>query len=241
MEKSTLSLPAIHRFEQNRSVKRIVNLGKYYLFTSPFERLMALLIIMAASPLIFLMFLYLKLFKPGWDLFFVQERFGQFNTPFNMVKFSTIDKSVKDMPTNQLNEYQDQISSFGKFLRNTRINELPQLYNVLNGKMRLVGPRPAIAQDWELLERRNDLGINNLKPGIAFIDRIYDDKDLTLEQRMRLEKLYLKERSFQKQLVLDIWIIAQSVVFVIKQANFHSLLKKFRAKSVKKFGTGKFA
>jgi O-antigen biosynthesis protein WbqP len=200
---------------------------KYYLLSDPLEKLLALTLILLGIMPLTLIYIYIKLCKPGQDLFFIQERFGKDNKPFKIIKFTTMSKKVTDMPTNQLNKFQDCISSTGKFLRRTRINELPQLFNILTGDMKLVGPRPAIAQDKELLAKRDELGLSKLKPGLAFIDRLYDDEKMTLQQRMRFECIYLKDRSTLKRMSLDLWILGQSIKFVLRQFRMRSGLVKF--------------
>ncbi len=228
MNKSSAMLDIVQNNQLQKPIDKKANFERYYIVSDPVEKVIALIVIVLFSPILLILFVGMKIFKPDWDLFYKQERFGRNNNTFKMIKFTTICKSVADVPTNQLVQFEDSIPKIGKFLRRTRINELPQLYNILTGKMKFVGPRPAIAQDKELLEKRTELGLDELKPGLAFIDRLYDDRDLTLTQRMRLEKLYLKDRSLNKQVLLDIWILFESVKYVSKQTRLKGIIDRVK-------------
>ena len=111
------------------------------------------------------------LFDTGKPVF-VQERVGKDKKPFNLIKFRTMNVNTKSVASHLAN--QASITKFGGFLRRTKLDELPQLLNVLKGDMSLVGPRPNLFNQTELIDERDKRGVYNVTPGItglAHIDR----------------------------------------------------------------------
>lgn len=101
---------------------------------------------------------------------FVQERVGRYKKPFNLYKFRTMDVNAKSVASHLAN--QAQVTKFGAFLRKTKLDELPQLINVLKGDMSLVGPRPNLFNQIELIEERDRRGVYNAVPGITGLAQI---------------------------------------------------------------------
>lgn len=106
----------------------------------------------------------LGLFDTGSPLFF-QQRMGRHQKPFTLVKFRTMNKGTKSVATHLASPA--SVTKLGTFLRKTKLDELPQLWNVLKGEMSLVGPRPCLPTQVELIQERADLGVFNLRPGIT--------------------------------------------------------------------------
>lgn len=103
---------------------------------------------------------------------FVQERVGQNGRPFNILKFRTMPVETPNVPTHKL--HKTEITSLGKLLRKTKLDEFPQLLNVLRGEMSLVGPRPSLPTQSELITERNLRGVLNVKPGITGLAQIHE-------------------------------------------------------------------
>lgn len=124
------------------------------------------LIILSPALLVITLFGF---FDTGSPLF-VQERVGRNRKPFKLVKFRTMKVSTSSVASHLVSS--DAITPFGKFLRKTKIDELPQLWNVLKGEMSLVGPRPNLANQQELIEERDTRGVYSFRPGITGLAQI---------------------------------------------------------------------
>ena len=119
--------------------------------------------IIVLSPLILLItiILFLEHRKP----FFIQKRVGKNREEFTLVKFRSMSPKATNLPTHEISA--DLITRTGKFIRATKLDELPQLWNVLKGEMSLVGPRPCLPTQDELINERQALGVFKLRPGIT--------------------------------------------------------------------------
>lgn len=109
------------------------------------------------------------LFDTGSPLFF-QERVGRHQKPFTLIKFRTMKKDTASVATHLASA--SSITPFGAFLRKTKLDELPQLWNVLKGEMSLVGPRPGLFNQQELLDARHALGVYRARPGITGLAQV---------------------------------------------------------------------
>jgi len=121
-------------------------------------------------PVLLVVFL-IGLFDTGSPLF-VQERVGRAKQPFKLVKFRTMSKDTASVASHLASSA--SITKFGSFLRRTKLDELPQLWNVLKGDMSLVGPRPNLFNQEELIHARNELGVYDVRPGITGLSQIKD-------------------------------------------------------------------
>jgi O-antigen biosynthesis protein WbqP len=130
--------------------------------------LFSLIAIFFLTPLILL--IYFLCFLDLGSPIFVQERIGIFKKPFLLVKFRTMHSNVPSVATHLINIY--SITLFGKFLRKTKLDELPQLWNVLIGDMSLVGPRPNLLNQTELIEEREKRGVYSIRPGITGLAQV---------------------------------------------------------------------
>jgi len=121
-------------------------------------------------PILFIIFL-IGLFDTGSPLF-VQERVGRGKRPFKLVKFRTMSKDTASVASHLASDV--SITKLGGFLRRVKLDELPQLWNVLMGDMSLVGPRPNLFNQEELINARNALGVYGVRPGITGLAQIKD-------------------------------------------------------------------
>lgn len=133
-----------------------------------FDFLFSLIGIVLLFP-VFLLIVLVGLFDTGSPLF-TQERVGRNKKPFTLVKFRTMKKNTASVPTHLVAA--SAITPFGAFLRKTKLDELPQLWNVLKGDMSLVGPRPGLFNQVELLEEREKRGVYAVRPGITGLAQI---------------------------------------------------------------------
>jgi len=122
------------------------------------------------SPILTIIYI-IGLFDTGSPLF-LQERIGRFEKPFTLVKFRTMRKDTASMASHLVNA--SAITLFGKFLRKTKLDELPQLWNVLKGEMSLVGPRPGLFNQLELKDARKFNNVFIVRPGITGLAQIKD-------------------------------------------------------------------
>lgn len=130
------------------------------------------------------------------------ERVGRFGKPFKMPKFRTMVADAPTVATEDLVNPQEYITSIGRFLRRTSIDELPQLYSVLVGDMSLVGPRPVLTTQEELLDARRKALVHTLRPGITGWAQINGRDQVELVDKIRLEVEYLHRRSFAFDLII---------------------------------------
>lgn len=120
---------------------------------------------------IFCILLIIGWFDTGSPIF-QQERVGRFQKPFTLVKFRTMRKDTAHVASHLASA--SSITPFGRFLRRTKLDELPQLWNVLKGDMSLVGPRPCLFNQHELIQERESKGVFNVRPGITGLAQIND-------------------------------------------------------------------
>ncbi len=134
-----------------------------------FDLVTAALMLVATSPVLLLAMLAIRASSPGPALF-SQIRVGQNGTLFRCHKLRTMYLGTPSLPSHEAPA--NSITAVGKVLRRTKIDELPQLWNVLNGEMSLVGPRPCLPTQTELIERRRQLGVLSALPGITGLAQI---------------------------------------------------------------------
>lgn len=140
-------------------------------------------------PLILVLYI-IGLFDTGSPVF-RQKRVGKNKKAFMLYKFRTMNKNTKSVATHLAN--QSDVTRFGSFLRKTKLDELPQLFNVLIGDMSLVGPRPCLFSQEELISEREKRGVYNFKPGITGLAQINDVDMSTPVKLSEFDALMLKD------------------------------------------------
>ena len=125
--------------------------------------ILAILGLVLASPIMFIVAV-IGLFDTG-SPFFLQERVGRYRQTFTMIKFRTMHRGTASVATHLVT--QESVTSFGNFLRRTKLDELPQLWNVVKGEMSLVGPRPNLPNQDALILEREKLNVYSVRPGIT--------------------------------------------------------------------------
>lgn len=144
----------------------------YKLFKRLLDLVIAFLTILILLPLFVVVIIILRFTAEG-EVFYFQERIGYNNSKFKIWKFATMLKNSLNMGTGSITLQNDfRVTKFGKFLRKSKINEFPQLINILKGDITIVGPRPVLEQDWKLYPKSIINKIYNVKPGLTGIGSI---------------------------------------------------------------------
>lgn len=129
-------------------------------------------------------------------VFFKQDRIGINKSHFNILKFRTMKVNTPhDIPTHLLKNPEQYITKIGRFLRKTSLDELPQLFNILRGDMTIIGPRPALWNQVDLIEERDKYNANSVKPGLAGWAQINGRDELEIEEKARLDGEYVEKQS----------------------------------------------
>lgn len=157
------------------------------------DRLLALVGLIVLSPVFLILMLAIKLDSRG-PVFFKQKRVGIHKTYFNILKFRTMRiDTPKDMPTHMLQNPGQYITRVGGFLRRTSLDELPQIINILKGDMAIVGPRPALWNQYDLIEERDKYGANDIKPGLTGWAQINGRDELEIPVKAKFDGEYVSK------------------------------------------------
>ena len=154
---------------------------------------LSILAVVCLSPLFLILFVAIKLDSPG-PIFFRQKRVGINKKYFNILKFRTMRiDTPKDMPTHLLNNPDQYITKVGKFLRKTSLDELPQIFNIIVGEMAIIGPRPALWNQYDLIAERDKYGANKVRPGLSGWAQINGRDELSIEVKAALDGEYIQK------------------------------------------------
>lgn len=157
---------------------------------------LALLGLIVLAPLFCVLVIAIKADSRG-PIFFKQKRVGIRKTHFYILKFRTMRTDTpRDMPTHLLKNPEQYITKVGKFLRRTSLDELPQIVNILKGDMAVVGPRPALWNQYDLIEERDKYGANDVRPGLTGWAQINGRDELEIPVKARLDGEYVKKMGF---------------------------------------------
>jgi len=174
--------------------------------------ILSLVAIVILSPLLLLIAILIKLDSEG-PVLFKQKRIGMHKTHFYMLKFRTMRiDSPKDVPTHLLENPDQWITRVGKFLRKTSLDELPQLFNIIKGEMSIIGPRPALWNQDDLIAERDKYGANDVRPGLTGWAQVNGRDELPIEVKARYDGEYVQKMSF----MFDLKCLLKTVVSVIK-------------------------
>ncbi len=166
-----------------------------------FNRLFGLLLILIFLP-IFLIIAILIFLEDGYPIFFTQKRVGINYSFFKIYKFRSMKKNTPNVATHLLDNPDQYLLKIGKFIRKTSLDELPNLINIIKGDMVFVGPRPALYNQDDLMQFRVATGVSKLKPGITGWAQINGRDEISIEEKVALEKEYLEKKSFLFDLVI---------------------------------------
>ena len=174
--------------------------------------LLSLIGIIVLSPVLLLLCLAIKIDSKG-PIIFKQKRVGKNKTHFNIYKFRTMKiDTPKEMPTHLLEDPDFYITKVGKFLRKTSIDELPQLFNIIKGDMAVIGPRPALWNQYDLIEERDKYGANDIRPGLTGLAQISGRDELEIPIKAKIDGKYTDNIS----LMMDIKCFFGTITSVFK-------------------------
>ncbi len=189
-----------------------------------FDWIIAFIAVVVFFPILIIPISFLIKLTSKGPVLFKQKRIGQYKKTFYLFKFRTMRiDAPKDVPTHQLKNPDQWISPLGKFLRKTSLDEVPQLFNILRGEMSIIGPRPALWNQDDLIVERDKYGVNELRPGVSGWAQINGRDTLPIPLKAKLDGEYVKRQSFW----FDLYII------------FRTALKIFKDDTVVEGGTGK--
>lgn len=154
--------------------------------------ILSLLGLVILSPVFLILFIAIKLDTPG-PIFFKQKRVGINKSHFYILKFRTMRiDTPKDTPTHLLTNPDQYITKVGKFLRKTSLDELPQIINILKGEMSIIGPRPALWNQFDLIAERDKYGANDVPAGLTGLAQISGRDELEIEVKAKIDGEYAK-------------------------------------------------
>ena len=188
-----------------------VRLGEAISMKRCFDLISSLIGIVLFSPILLLLALIIKVTSPG-PILFKQRRIGKDNQEFMIYKFRTMRIDTPNIATHLLKNPDQYITPIGKFMRKASLDELPQLFNILKGEMSVVGPRPALYNQYDLIEMRTKVNVHKIKPGLTGIAQVSGRDELELNKKVYFDELYLNKQSF----LYDLKLIFLTVIKVFK-------------------------
>ena len=184
---------------------------KYIGIKNVLDFIFALLLTILLSPILVLITLLIKLDSKG-PVLFKQRRIGKGDVEFEIYKFRSMGiEAPRDLPTHVFSNAESYITGVGMFLRKSSLDELPQLLNILKGQMSFIGPRPALWNQYDLIEVRKTLGVDKIKPGITGWAQVNGRDELPISEKARFDGTYVENIS----LLLDIKILFITFIHII--------------------------
>lgn len=177
-----------------------------------FDFLLALLGMAILWPFFVIIAVMIKIDSKG-PVLFKQKRMGKDKQEFYILKFRTMRTDTpKDMPTHLLQDPDAFITRLGKFLRKSSLDELPQMINILKGEMSIIGPRPALWNQYDLIAERDKYGANNIKPGLTGWAQVNGRDELPNEVKAKLDGEYVTRMT----LLFDVKVFIRTILSVAK-------------------------
>jgi O-antigen biosynthesis protein WbqP len=194
----------------------------YLKFKRFYDFILALIGLIILLPIFLILIILIKIDSRG-PVLFKQKRIGRYKKHFYILKFRTMRVDTpKDTPTHLLENPDQWITKMGKFLRKTSLDELPQIINILKGDMSIIGPRPALWNQFDLIAERDKYNVRSLYPGLTGYAQIHGRDELSILEKAKLDGYYVLHIS----LWLDIKIF------------FGTIIKIFKSDGVVEGGTG---
>ena len=170
------------------------------MYNKVFKRLIDVVLsglgIVVLAPVYLIVALAIKMDDPG-PVFFRQKRVGLHKSHFHILKFRTMKmETPKDTPTHLLQNPEQYITKVGRILRKTSLDELPQIFQIFTGKMSIIGPRPALWNQFDLIEERDKYGANDVRPGLTGWAQINGRDELPIDVKARFDGEYVERMSF---------------------------------------------
>lgn len=172
---------------------------------------LSLVALVVFSPVMVIVALTVKLDSKG-PVLFRQKRVGQNKQLFEIYKFRTMRTDTpSDMPTHMLKGAKGHITRVGGFLRRSSLDELPQLFNIIKGDMSIVGPRPALWNQSDLIAQRDPYGANDIRPGLTGLAQIRGRDELSIKDKAKLDGEYVERMGFK----LDAYCVIRTALQVL--------------------------
>lgn len=186
--------------------------NNYLIIKRIIDIVLSLIALIILSPIFIAISICIKLQSEG-PVFFKQERVGKNKVTFKILKFRTMKiDTPKDTPTHLLKDPEQYITKIGRFLRKTSLDELPQLINILSGQMSIVGPRPCLWNQEDLIEEREKYGANNITPGLTGLAQVSGRDELEIPLKAKYDGEYANNISF----ILDLKLFFKTIINVFK-------------------------
>lgn len=193
-----------------KQIARKRRTGAYLFWKLTLDRALALVALLLLSPVLAAVAFGIRCTSRG-PILFRQVRMGRGMEPFLVYKFRTMScRAPRNLATAALSTPERYITRFGAFLRRTSLDELPQLFNVLRGEMSLLGPRPVILSEDELISSRACAGVYGVRPGISGLSQVRGRDLLNNEEKTRLDGEYAHRLSFWR----DVWLFLATALAV---------------------------
>ncbi len=184
----------------------------YLKFKRFYDFVLSLIGLILLSPIFLILIVLIKIDSKG-PVFFKQKRVGKNKKHFNILKFRTMKiETPKETPTHLLENPKQWITRVGKFLRKTSLDELPQIINILKGDMSIIGPRPALWNQYDLIEERDKYNVHSVLPGLTGYAQIRGRDALLIPDKARIDGEYIKKIS----LWFDIKIFFGTILSILK-------------------------
>lgn len=184
----------------------------YRVIKSIIDFILGVIVLIIGLPIMIFIALAIKIEDPKGSVLFKQKRVGKDKKHFYIYKFRSMYVDTPDIPTHLLSDPNQFITKVGRILRKTSLDELPQLFNVLKGEMSFIGPRPALWNQYDLIELREEVNANSVKPGITGLAQVSGRDELPLDVKAKFDGEYVERLS----LILDIKILFRTIVSVLK-------------------------
>ncbi|SMC39266.1 sugar transferase [Sporomusa malonica] len=174
--------------------------------------ILSLIAIVILWPIFLFIAVIIKIDSKG-PVFFQQKRIGKNKIEFYILKFRTMRTDTpKDMPSHMLQNPDQFITGIGNFLRKSSLDELPQIINILRGEMSIIGPRPALWNQYDLIVERDKYGANDIRPGLTGWAQINGRDELTIEVKAKLDGEYVQNMSFS----MDVKCFYRTIISVLR-------------------------
>ncbi len=176
--------------------------------------LFGIIAIIVLSPVLAIISLII-LISDGRPILFVQDRVGKNNKLFKIRKFRSMKNGTRNTAKDDLHEYDSCVTRVGRILRKTSLDELPQLFNIVEGTMSFVGPRPLIPEEEEIRKMRLEAGVYSVSPGVTGWAQVKGRDFVTNEEKTAYDKEYLEKKS----LFFDMKILVMTFLVVLTRKN----------------------
>jgi O-antigen biosynthesis protein WbqP len=183
---------------------------KYFTIKRIFDIVLAIILLIVLAPIFFLVGIII-FFQDGGPAIFKQKRIGKYGKEFLFYKFRSMPLNTPNVESKDIDKI--RVTSFGKFIRRTNLDEFPQFYNVLKGDMSFIGPRPPIPSQSKLIELRLLNGSFNISPGLTGWAQVNSYEGMSVCEKAKLDGEYVEKISFG----IDVLIMLKTILYFTKK------------------------